>query len=602
MIQDYTTHLRNKLAILPEQSGCYLMKDEAGTVIYVGKAKILKNRVRSYFNGTHDGKTQRLVADIRDFEYIVTKNNLEALILECNLIKQYYPRYNVLLKDDKTFPYIKITNEKHPRLLVVRRILNDKAKYFGPYPNGYAAAQTKKLLDRLYPLRKCDVLPAKVCLYYHLGQCAAPCEFDIPATTYDGITQEITKFLNGGHADVQKMLQQKMIEAAEALQFERAKEYRDQLQAIDAIMEKQKITLNDAIDRDVFGYYVSKGWMCVNIMYMRQGKMIERKVSMFPYYGDEYDDFMTFVTQYYSDNPALPKEVFLPLDETSDEATVEELAQSLQSWLNVKVHVPKRGRKREVVTMAIDNAKVTLDEKFRLAERDEERTSKAAHGLAEALGLAQVRRIEAFDNSNIQGTNPVSAMVVFTDGKPNKKEYRKYKIRTVTGADDYNTMREVIRRRYERALKEGLEMPDLIVVDGGKGQISAAVEIIEDELGFSIPVCGLVKDDKHKTAQLMTSDFHIVSLERDSQSFYLLQRIQEEVHRFAISFHIQQRGKSMTVSKLDAVPGIGEKRRKLLLTHFGSLKKIKEAGIEQFRQLGIGDKLAKQIIQALKDE
>ncbi|MFC0333112.1 excinuclease ABC subunit UvrC [Paenibacillus sepulcri] len=665
--------IRSKLALLPDQSGCYLMKNADGIIIYVGKAKVIKNRVRSYFNGSHDGKTQKLVSEIRDFEYIVTSSNMEALILECNLIKQYHPRYNVLLKDDKTFPYIKITNEKHPKLEVTRRVVKDKGKYFGPYPNAYAAQETKKLLDRLYPLRKCNTLPDKVCLYYHLGQCIAPCEYDIAPGTYEAMTQEITRFLNGGHDEVKKTLQAKMAAAAEELEFERAKEFRDQLVAIDAVMEKQKITLADAMDRDVFGYFTDKGWMCVQIMYMRQGKLIERRATSFPYYGEAYDDFMTFVTQYYSDNPALPKEILLPAPEvaalmqeqpqpdkidaaqeqdtlngdgempdtapeqtgkadndndetlpasvsdvtgtslqTSGEdeenealpATVaDEVGSSLQKWLKVKVFVPRRGRKRDVVAMAVNNAKVTLDEKFRLIERDEERTLKASESLAAALGLSEIRRIEAFDNSNIQGTNPVSAMIVFTDGKPDKKEYRKYKVKTVHGPDDYETMREVVRRRYERVLKEGLQLPDLIVIDGGKGQISAALDVLENELGLYVPVCGLVKDVKHKTAQLMMGDpAEIVPLARDSQEFYLLQRIQDEVHRFAISFHREQRGKSMIASKLDSIPGIGEKRRKLLLKHFGSIKKIKEAGIEDFRPLSIGEKLAAQIIEALREE
>lgn len=623
-------HIRGKLALLPDQPGCYLMKNADGTVIYVGKAKVLKNRVRSYFNGSHNGKTQRLVSEIRDFEYIVTSSNMEALILECNLIKQYFPRYNVLLKDDKTFPYIKITSEKHPKLEVTRRIVKDKGKYFGPYPNAYAAQETKKLLDRLYPLRKCKTLPDKVCLYYHIGQCIAPCEYDVEPGTYETMVQEITRFLNGGHDEVKKALEAKMSAAAESLEFERAKEFRDQLIAIDAVMEKQKINMTDAMDRDVFGYYTDKGWMCVQIIYMRHGKMIERRATTFPYYGEPYDDFMTFVTQYYSDNPALPKEILLPAppeaeplqegepivatgtleplqgaapEAASAEAAAEEVGSSLQEWLKVKVFVPRRGRKREAVEMAVANAKVSLDEKFRLIERDEERTFKASEGLAEALGLPTASRIEAFDNSNIQGTNPVSAMVVFTDGKPDRKEYRKYKVRTVQGPDDYETMREVIRRRYERVLKDGLQLPDLIVVDGGRGQISAALDILENELGLAIPVCGLVKDAKHKTAQLMIGEPpEIVPLARDSQEFYLLQRIQDEVHRFAITFHREQRAKSMVASRLDAIPGIGEKRRKLLLKHFGSIKKIKEAGIEDFRPLSIGEKLAAQILEALREE
>ncbi|MFG1730159.1 excinuclease ABC subunit UvrC [Paenibacillus sp. 843] len=649
-------NIRHKLALLPDQPGCYLMKNHEGTIIYVGKAKVLKNRVRSYFTGSHNGKTQMLVSEIRDFEYIVTGSNMEALILECNLIKTHQPRFNVLLKDDKTYPYLKITNEEHPRLEVTRRVLKDKAKYFGPYPNAYAAQQTKKLLDRMYPLRKCGVMPKEVCLYYHMGQCLAPCVKEIPKSAYEQITGEITSFLSGGHEEIKKELQRKMQEAAEDLYFERAKELRDQIIHIDTLMEKQKITTTDTRDRDVFGYAVDKGWMCVQILYMRQGKMVQRNKSVFPFYGDAHSDFMSFIAQYYSDNPALPQEILLPEPLWIDEADPESVAgtaadeggrnaeaavvtanplsagisdeqqaalaeaqekqaeaagivdaaggaAALQEWLGVKVHVPQRGLKKQMVGMALDNAKVSLDEKFRLIERDEERTSVAAANLGEVIGLQSLNRIEAFDNSNIQGTNPVSAMVVFTNGKPDRKEYRKYKIRTVLGPDDYDTMREVIRRRYERVLKENLPLPDLIVVDGGKGQISAAIDVLENELGLFIPVCGLVKDAKHKTAQLMVGDPpEPVTLPRDSQEFYLLQRIQDEVHRFAISFHREQRGKSMVSSKLDSIPGIGEKRRKLLLKHFGSVKKIKEASVEDFKPLSIGEKLATEILKVLREE
>ncbi|WCF11096.1 excinuclease ABC subunit UvrC [Paenibacillus thiaminolyticus] len=608
------------------------MKNREGTIIYVGKAKVLKNRVRSYFSGSHDGKTQRLVAEIRDFEYIVTGSNMEALILECNLIKKHHPRYNVLLKDDKTFPYIKITNERHPRLEVTRRVLKDKAKYFGPYPNGFAAQQTKKLLDRLYPLRKCSTMPDRVCLYYHIGQCLAPCEYEVTESEYENMVQEISKFLSGGHEEIKRELQRKMEEAAEELQFERAKEYRDQLMAIASIMEKQNINTSDQVDRDVFGFAVDKGWMCVQILYVRQGKMIERHTTQFPFYGEPYADFMSFVTQYYSENPAVPKEILLPdpdglaaltadAEDLVDEEEVdggasregvdavphaeESLAttEALQQWLKVKVILPKRGLKKQMVSMAIENARVALDEKFKLVERSEERTQRAAQRLGDALGIGSLRRIEAFDNSNIQGADPVSAMVVFTDGKPDKKEYRKYKVRTVVGPDDYETMREVIRRRYERVLKEQLDMPDLIIVDGGRGQMSAALDVLENELGLDIPVCGLVKDNKHKTAQLMAGfPPAIVPLARDSQEFYLLQRIQDEVHRFAISFHRERRAKSMVTSALDSIPGIGEKRRKLLLKHFGSLKKIREASVEDFREIGIGEKLANTILASLRQE
>jgi excinuclease ABC subunit C len=608
---DHSDLIKHKLSLLPDQPGCYLMKNREGQIIYVGKAKILKNRVRSYFSGTHDGKTQRLVSEIHDFEYIVTSSNMEALILECNLIKQHHPRYNVLLKDDKSFPYIKITNEQHPRLEVTRRVFKDKAKYFGPYPNAFAAQQTKKLLDRLYPMRKCRTLPDKVCLYYHLGQCIAPCEFDVKPSEYEKMVQQISRFLGGGHDDIKQDLHKKMLEAAEELQFERAKEYRDLISHIDAMMEKQKITTSDSMDRDVFGYAVDKGWMCVQILYMRQGKMIERKASVFPYYRQAHEDFLSFVSQYYVDNPALPREILLPedaedesiIDSTPGTPTETEVSEALESWLKVKVHVPKRGLKKQMVNMGFQNAKAALEEKFRLIERDEERTVKAVENLGEWLGLGAVQRIEAFDNSNIQGTNPVSAMVVFTDGKPDRNEYRKFKVRTVKGPDDVATMKEVIRRRYERVLKEQLALPDLIVVDGGKGQIGAAVDVLENELGLSIPVCGLVKDIKHKTAQLMMGDPpEVIPLPRDSQEFYFLQRIQDEVHRFAITFHRTSRAKSMIASQLDAIPGIGEKRRKQLLKHFGSLKKIKEAAVDDFRPLGIGDKLARTIIQSLRDE
>ena len=591
--------IKQKLALLPDKPGCYLMKNDAGEIIYVGKAKVLKNRVRSYFTGSHDAKTTRLVQDIRDFEYIVTANNVEALILECNLIKKHAPRYNILLKDDKSFPYIRITNEEHPRLEVTRKVQKGKGKYFGPYPNAFAAQQTKKLLDRLYPLRKCKTLPDRVCLYYHLGQCVAPCEYKVEPQVYESMIQEISRFLTGHQDSVRRELEEKMQAAAEALEFERAKEFRDLILAIDALSEKQSITTTDMIDRDVFGYAVDKGWMSISILYFRQGKMIGRHATTIPFYGEAEEDFLSYVAQYYSENPALPKEILLP----TISGDYAESVHSLGEWLSVKLLIPQRGQKRKTVEMAMDNARIALQEKFRLIEQDEERSVKAAENLGRWLGISGARRIEAFDNSNIQGTDAVSAMVVFTDGKPDKSEYRKYKVKTVEGADDYATMREVIRRRYERVLKEGLELPDLIVVDGGRGQIAAALDVLENELGLSVPVCGLVKDAKHRTAQLMTGDPpEIVPLPRDSQEFYLLQRIQDEVHRFAISFHRNVRAKSMIASQLDAIPGIGEKRRKALLRHFGSLKKIREASIEDFRPLGIGEKLAAQILEALRED
>ncbi|AWX55152.1 MULTISPECIES: excinuclease ABC subunit UvrC [Brevibacillus] len=585
--------LKDKLAVLPDKPGCYLMKNASGEIIYVGKAKVLKNRVRSYFTGSHNGKTQLLVSEIVDFEYIVVSSAIEALILECNLIKEHDPRYNVMLRDDKTYPYIKITNEAQPRLEITRKVLKDKAKYFGPYPNAGDASEVKKLLDRLYPLRKCRNMPKQVCLYYHLGQCLAPCVYEVSAEENQRLVDEISRFLDGGHEEMKQTLTEKMLQAAENMEFERAKEYRDQIKSIEAVMEKQKITFTDTVDRDIIGFAVEKGWMCIQVFYMRKGKMIERQTTSFPYYGSETEDFMSYVSQFYYDKQnALPKEILLPQESEPE---------LLSEWLGIKVHAPKRGKKHELVKMASENARIALQEKFALMSKDDARTVQAVHNLGHILGIPVPHRIEAFDNSNIQGTEPVSAMIVFTDGRPDKKEYRKFKIKTVEGPDDYGSMREVVRRRYSRLLKENQPMPDLIVIDGGKGQISAAMDVLENELGLYIPVCGLAKDEKHRTAQLMYGDPpEPVNLRRDSYEFYLLQRIQDEVHRFVITFHRQSRTKTMLSSQLDEIPGIGEKRRKLLFSHFGSLKKMREATVEDFRQLGIGDKLAKEIIGHLR--
>ncbi|WP_232695963.1 excinuclease ABC subunit UvrC [Brevibacillus daliensis] len=571
------------------------MKNASGDIIYIGKAKVLKNRVRSYFTGSHDGKTQLLVSEIADFEYIVVGSPIEALILECNLIKKHNPRYNILLKDDKTYPYLKITNELHPRLEITRRIVKDKAKYFGPYPNATAAQEVKKLLDRLYPLRKCKNMPKQVCLYYHMHQCMAPCVYDVDQAENTRIVEEITRFLDGGHKATKETLTEKMMQAAEDMEFERAKELRDQIISIEAVMEKQKITLTDTVDRDIFGYHTDKGWMCVQVFYMRGGKLLERDTSSFPFYGEAVEDFMSFVAQYYFDKQhALPKEILLPEESESE---------LISEWLGVKVLTPKRGKKHDLIDMAEENARIALEEKFALLAKDDARTVQAIQNLGQSMGIGTPYRIEAFDNSNIQGAEPVSAMIVFTNGKPDKKEYRKYKIKTVVGPDDYGSMREVVLRRYSRLLRENLPLPDLVVIDGGKGQIGAAMDVLENELGLYIPVCGLAKDDKHKTAMLLFGDPpEPIELKRDSHEFYLLQRIQDEVHRFAISFHRQSRSKTMLSSQLDEIPGIGEKRRKKLFQHFGSLKKMREASIEEYRQLGIGDKLARDIITHLRGE
>ncbi|MEH7439846.1 excinuclease ABC subunit UvrC [Neobacillus drentensis] len=587
-------NIKQKLTLLPDQPGCYLMKDRQGTIIYVGKAKILKNRVRSYFTGSHDGKTLRLVNEIEDFEYIVTSSNIEALILELNLIKKYDPKYNIMLKDDKSYPFIKLTAERHPKLIITRKVKKDRGKYFGPYPNVGAANETKKLLDRIYPLRKCATLPDRVCLYYHLGQCLAPCVYEVREEQYKQMTDEITRFLNGGYKEIKKELTEKMTAAAEELDFERAKEFRDKIVHIETIMEKQKITMTDFTDRDVFGYAVDKGWMCVQVFFVRQGKLIERDVSMFPIYNEPEEEILTFLGQFYQKaNHFKPKEILI-----QDEIDLNMTAQLLE----VKVLQPKKGQKKDLVNLAIKNAKIALNEKFSLIEKDEERTIKAVENLGKLLGIYTPHRIESFDNSNIQGTDPVSAMVVFTDGKANKREYRKYKIKSVKGPDDYESMREVTRRRYSRALKENLPLPDLIIIDGGKGHVEAVRDVLENELGLDIPLSGLVKDEKHRTSQLLYGNpLEIVPLERNSQEFYLLQRIQDEVHRFAITFHRQIRGKSAFQSLLDDIPGIGEKRKKLLLKQFGSVKKMKEASLEEFTDMGIPSNVAEELMKKLQE-
>lgn len=587
--------IKNKLALLPDQPGCYLMKDKNGTIIYVGKAKILKNRVRSYFRGIHDTKTERLVSEIDDFEYIVTESNIEALLLEINLIHKNNPKYNIMLKDDKTYPFIKITNEKYPRLMITRKVLKDKALYFGPYPDVNAANETKKLLDRLFPLRKCNPSQKTPCLYYHLGQCLCPYAFDVDPQVYKDMVEEIKGFLSGGHTEIQDRLQEKMAYAAAHMEFEKAAEFRDQIKAIETVMTRQKMTNVDLIDRDVFGYAVDKGWMCVQVFFVRQGKLIERDVSIFPFYDDASEAFLTFIGQFYQENEHfVPKEVLIPDD--IDKESVEAL-------LATKVLQPQRGEKKKLVKLASKNAAVALNEKFDLIVRKQERTIGAVEKLGNAMNIPAPIRIEAFDNSNIMGTNPVSAMVVFIDGRPAKNEYRKYKIKTVQGPDDYASMREVIYRRYSRVLKEGLPFPDLILIDGGKGQVDVAKDVLANQLGVDIPVAGLAKNDKHKTSELLFGpNLEVVPLERNSQEFFLLQRIQDEVHRFAITFHRQLRSKNSFASKLDNIEGLGPKRKKNLLKEFKSLKNITAASVEELRKAGLPETVAKNVYRHLHQE
>ena len=580
--------IKSKLELLPTSPGCYIHKDKNGTIIYVGKAKNLRNRVRSYFRGSHDTKTEALVSEIVDFEFIVTESNIEALLLEINLIKENKPKYNIMLKDDKSYPFIKITNERYPRLIITRQVKKDGGLYFGPYPDVGAANEIKRLLDRIFPFRKCTNPPSKVCFYYHLGQCMAHTVCHKDEAYFKGMAQEVSDFLKGQDDKIIDELKLKMTTAAQNMEFERAAEYRDLIQAIGTLRTKQRVMAKDLQNRDVFGYYVDKGWMCVQVFFVRQGKLIERDVNLFPYYNDPDEDFLTYVGQFYQEKSHLiPNEILIPQD--IDEEAVKAL-------VDTKVLKPQRGEKKQLVNLAIKNARVSLEQKFNLLEKSMEKTQGAIENLGKLLQIPTPVRIESFDNSNIMGTSPVSAMVVFVNGKPSKKDYRKYKIKTVVGPDDYASMREVIRRRYSRVMRDGLTPPDLIVIDGGQGQVNIAKQVIQDELGLDIPIAGLQKNDKHQTHELLFGDpLQVIELSRTSQEFFLLQRIQDEVHRFAISFHRQLRSKNSFSSQLDGIEGLGPKRKQLLMKHFKSLTKIKEATVDEIITVGIPRAVAEAV-------
>ena len=580
--------IKSKLELLPTSPGCYIHKDKNGTIIYVGKAKNLRNRVRSYFRGSHDTKTEALVSEIVDFEFIVTESNIEALLLEINLIKENKPKYNIMLKDDKSYPFIKITNERYPRLIITRQVKKDGGLYFGPYPDVGAANEIKRLLDRIFPFRKCTNLPSKVCFYYHLGQCMAHTVCHKDEAYFKGMAQEVSDFLKGQDDKIIDELKLKMTTAAQNMEFERAAEYRDLIQAIGTLRTKQRVMAKDLQNRDVFGYYVDKGWMCVQVFFVRQGKLIERDVNLFPYYNDPDEDFLTYVGQFYQEKSHLiPNEILIPQD--IDEEAVKAL-------VDTKVLKPQRGEKKQLVNLAIKNARVSLEQKFNLLEKSMEKTQGAIENLGKLLQIPTPVRIESFDNSNIMGTSPVSAMVVFVNGKPSKKDYRKYKIKTVVGPDDYASMREVIRRRYSRVMRDGLTPPDLIVIDGGQGQVNIAKQVIQEELGLDIPIAGLQKNDKHQTHELLFGDpLQVIELSRTSQEFFLLQRIQDEVHRFAITFHRQLRSKNSFSSQLDGIEGLGPKRKQLLMKHFKSLTKIKEATIDEIVTVGIPRAVAEAV-------
>ncbi len=584
-------NFNDKLQVLPELPGCYLYKNKQGTVIYVGKSKSLKKRVNSYFKGAHDVKTTLLVSEIHDLEFVVTSSELEALVLEMNLIKQYSPKYNIKLNDDSSYPYIQVTYEKHPKIIVTRNPLKKHGKVFGPFPSAYAAQETVKLLNKLYPLRKCVKLPKTECLYFHLGQCLAPCIKNVPNTEYIRIRDETYKFLNGDVGKQLKEMKEKMNEASEKLEFEKALEYRELISHIKKTVEKQQISINDFIDRDVFGYFVEGNLMTLSIFYLRKGKIVARDLDTIELFDNSLEAFMSYIAQFYTNyNRPKPKEILLPVKDD----LIEEL-------LGIKCLIPQRGAKKKIVDMASNNAEQMMEQQTLLYERKRERTLGACEEIAELIGVESISTIEAFDNSNLMGVDSVSGMVSFVDGLPQKKLYRKFKVKTVEGPDDYATMREVIYRRYLRVMMDDLKKPDLIIVDGGKGQVSAAKEVL-DSLGVDITLIGLKKDSNHSTESIIMSDFTEIKLSKRSHAYKLLVKIQEEVHRFAIGYHRTLRSKSTFASLLDDIDGLGPKRRKLLYKKFASINEIKEAKIQDLINIGISKNLAEKILKKLKEE
>lgn len=576
--------IEDKLKILPALPGCYLMKNKDGDIIYVGKAKKLKNRVRQYFVGAHDFKTTRLVSNIDDFEYIVTSSEKEALLLEINLIKKHTPPFNIMFMDDKSYPYLKLTKENAPVLKVVRNTKDRKAYYFGPFPDSGAAWETAKLLNRIYPLRKCRRMQKKECLYYHMGQCLAPCIKEIDERVYADMVSGIQKFMRGDVKDMLDTLHREMEQASEELLFEKAQEKLSLIHAIEHVTAKQQIDFKDRKDRDVFGYYVDKGYISIQGFFLRGGKLLERTLSIEPLYENEADAFVSFILQYYANNP-LPQEILIPKE--YDITHLEEI-------LDTKILQPLRGDKLKLVDMVLANAKNAHEQKFELVERKESRRYEGMEQLCNLL-QKEIHRIELFDNSHISGTHNVSGMVVYRDGEPSKKDYRTFRLGEYIS--DLDSMKEVIYRRYFRLLKEGARFPDLLIVDGGYLQIEAAREIIE-ALDIPLTICGLVKDDNHRTSNLMDVNGNILPVKRDSSLFFLLTQMQDEVHRFAISYHRKLRGKAMTKSILDEVEGIGEVRKKEIWKHFKSLKRLKEATIEEIRQV-VPEKVAQNIYNIL---
>lgn len=566
------------------------MKNKNGKVIYVGKAKKLKNRVSSYFTGVHNYKTTKLVDHIWDFDYIRTDSEKEALLLEINLIKDYTPEYNIMFMDNTYYPYIELTNEEHPRLKIVRSAKNKKSRYFGPFPDATAARNTYKLLQRLFPLRKCNVIPNKPCLYYSLHQCLGPCIHDDTKEAEKDLRNQVIKFMKGDTKEKIEELTKAMEKASEELNFELAMEYRDLIKSVEYVTKRQHIDFNDYGDRDILGYYVDKGYLSVQLFFMRGGHLLSHEYDLVPVSDDAQEDLLQFLVTFYQTNN-VPKELLVP--QNFDISLISEI-------LETKILQPQRGDKKDLVDMANRNAKEALEKKFLLRQQNEAKTIGAIEELGRLLQIETPHMIELYDNSNIQGAYAVAGMVVFRNGVPSKKDYRRFKIKTVEGPDDYASMKEVIYRRYYRNLMEQREMADLIIVDGGIGQINAAKEII-DSLHVPVHLAGLAKDDKHSTAMLIDREGNEVPIDPKSQLFFLLTRMQDEVHRYAISFHRQVRSKSLFASILDEVEGIGEVRKRKLLNKFKSVKKMKEASVEELTEV-LPQKVAQELYQVLHRE
>ncbi len=585
-------YIKQKLSLVPTNPGCYLMKNKDGVIIYVGKAKNLKRRVSSYFNRVHTGKTAKLVSEIVDFEYVVVGSETESLILEINLIKEHDPKYNILLRDDKSYPYIELTNDEVPRLSVVRNLSRKKHKshLYGPYPNVTAARNTVNLLNRMHPLRKCKTYEKKPCLYYHIGECLGYCTHHVDVEAIQQMKDEIIRFLKGDHTQITTKIEEEMHKEAEKLNFEKAKELKELLDYIEITLVKQKVEISDNIDRDIFGYYIYKGYIAIQVFFIRGGKILERHSKITDMVDTVEEELVRYIAEFYSKNFLLPKEILVP-------NIVD--ANLLESYLQVSVKVPQKGVKLKLVDMACENAKIALENEFEMIRKDENKTILANEELKNILHLESLYRIELFDNSHLFGTYSVSGMVVFKDGKPSKNDYRKFKI-IEDSNDEYAMMKEVTYRRYFRVLKDNLERPDLIIVDGGLGQIHIVREVIES-LGMHIPVVGLKKDNKHNTNALMAFDPIVeIPIDKKSNLFYLLERMQDEVHEFTIHYHRQLRSKGAVESILDTIPGIGTKRKKELLKKYKTLARIREAGIEELSKF-IPLHTAEQLVHILDD-